>query len=371
MNDVKALSHLEIKNADRGEVEAVFSRFGVVDKDGDVTLPGAFTDGAEVPISAYGHRSHAGALPVGKGAIRQTSDEAILDGKFFLDTVGGRDTFTVIKELGSLGQWSYGYAPVKHSFGEHSGRRVRFLEQLKVLEVSPVLEGSGINTRTIAAKGADPEGNVMPTTQYKAAIRPHETDVVNRTWDRNAVVSAVPDDASVSDLRSMAAWVDPSIDPDTKGAYGFWHHHGVDGPANVRACVNGIAILNGARGGTGPWSSDKKGIYDHLAGHIRDADREPPDLKADGGSIKPNLWEEVAAALAGVSAVSDSASRVVALRAARGKQLSKTNTEILDWLDEDLMALHRKMRSYIDNPDDEAVREFMRYVQATNGGQLP
>ena len=36
-----------------------------VDKDGDLTLPGAIKDGMEVVISAYQHQSHYGALPVG------------------------------------------------------------------------------------------------------------------------------------------------------------------------------------------------------------------------------------------------------------------------------------------------------------------
>lgn len=148
----KGLSSIEIKDADQGVVAAVFSTFGVIDSDGDVTRPGAFEDGAPVRISAYGHGSWAGALPVGKGTIRQTKKEAILDGQFFLDTTAGRDTFTVVKELGALQEWSYGYDPVEFSFGEQNDQKVRFLDKLKVFEVSPVLIGAGVNTRTLVAK---------------------------------------------------------------------------------------------------------------------------------------------------------------------------------------------------------------------------
>lgn len=151
---LKTLRDFEIKSDDRGEVTAVFSTLNTKDSDGDVTLPGAFEPGAEVVISAYGHQSWSGVLPVGKGTIRETKAEAVLDGRFFLDTTAGRDTFTVVKELGEHGQWSYGYDPVKFSFGEHDGERVRFLEQLKVHEVSPVLLGAGVNTRTLSAKSA-------------------------------------------------------------------------------------------------------------------------------------------------------------------------------------------------------------------------
>jgi hypothetical protein len=150
----KTFSRVEIKSEDKGEVTALFSTLSVKDSDGDVTVPGAFEDGANVVISAYGHTSWSGALPVGAGKIRTTKTEAILDGQFFLDTKAGADTFVTVKELArrGLGEWSYGYDAVKYSFGEHEGERVRFLEQLKVHEVSPVLLGAGVNTRTLAAK---------------------------------------------------------------------------------------------------------------------------------------------------------------------------------------------------------------------------
>jgi hypothetical protein len=107
--DSKSFSRVEIKDADRGQVTAVFATFGVEDADGDVTMPDAFTEGAEAPISAYGHKSWEGALPVGKGRIRTTSKEAIVEGQFFMDTTHGRDAFLTVKQLGRLGQWSYGY----------------------------------------------------------------------------------------------------------------------------------------------------------------------------------------------------------------------------------------------------------------------
>jgi len=151
----KAISRVEIKDADKGQVAALFSTLAEIDVDMDVTRPGAFEDGAKTVISAYGHTSWNGALPVGSGTIRTTKTEAILDGQFFLDTRDGADTFTTVKRLAadSLGEWSYGYDPVEYSFGELDDKRVRFLNKLKVHEVSPVLLGAGVNTRTLAAKG--------------------------------------------------------------------------------------------------------------------------------------------------------------------------------------------------------------------------
>lgn len=149
--DTKSL-RVTVKDAAAGQVTAVFSTFNVIDSDGDVTLPGAFQDGAQVLISAYGHTSWDGALPVGKGVIHTTDQEAVLDGQFFMDTGAGADTFAVVKEIGSMGQWSYGYDPKEYSYGEFEGADVRFLKALTVHEVSPVLLGAGVGTRTLSAK---------------------------------------------------------------------------------------------------------------------------------------------------------------------------------------------------------------------------
>lgn len=154
MTHTKSFGDVEVKSTSRGEVSAVFSRFSVVDLDNDVTLPGAIQDGAAVVISAYGHRSHTGELPVGKGVIRTTSSEAILEGRFFLNTAAGRDTFEVVKELGPLGEWSYSLHDVVSEAGTWEGRNVRILKSIRVKEVSPVLLGAGIDTRTLAAKAA-------------------------------------------------------------------------------------------------------------------------------------------------------------------------------------------------------------------------
>lgn len=152
----KTLQSVEIKSPDKGEVSAVFATFGVVDKDGDITDPKAFTDGAQVVISSYGHKSWDGLLPVGVGTIRTTDSEAVLEGKFFLDTTHGADTFRTLKgmhEAGVPSEWSYGF-DVKDSEPLKDGGAKRLLKEMQVFEVSPVLLGAGVNTRSLALKSA-------------------------------------------------------------------------------------------------------------------------------------------------------------------------------------------------------------------------
>lgn len=150
--DKKSLARFEIKDETKGEVEAVFATLNVKDKDDDVTTSGAFENGAEVVISAYGHKTWEGALPVGKGVIQEVGDEVVMKGRFFLNTTAGRDTFEVVKELGAKQEWSYGFTVKDSEHGEHEGKSVRFLKRMDVHEVSPVLRGAGVNTRTTAAK---------------------------------------------------------------------------------------------------------------------------------------------------------------------------------------------------------------------------
>ena len=134
-----------------GEVRAVISTMNIIDKDGDLTLPGAFGE-QRVIISAYGHGSWQGDLPVGKGRIHEEGEEAIMEGAFFLDTVNGRETYQTVKDVGELQEWSYALPKIDYEMQTIDGERVRVLKHIEVPEVSPVLLGAGIGTRTLDIK---------------------------------------------------------------------------------------------------------------------------------------------------------------------------------------------------------------------------
>jgi HK97 family phage prohead protease len=150
--ETKRIDALDLKlDGPEGSFRARFASFNVIDRDGDVTLPGAFTNGQPVKIAAWGHDWRA--LPVGKGTLYTDAGHAYVRGQFFTDTGAGRDTYTTVKHLGELQEWSYGYNVVDSERGRHEGRPVRFLKRLEVFEVSPVLVGAGIGTMTEAIKG--------------------------------------------------------------------------------------------------------------------------------------------------------------------------------------------------------------------------
>lgn len=145
-------------NDDDRTVSAVFATLGVEDSHGDIILPGHL---GTQDVAMVWH--HDWTRPIGKGRIREDGDLAIFDGAFF-DTADGRDAHETVKQMGSLQEWSFGFwsHPDSVTWKEDGDRVVRILGPLPdggvgadVAEVSPVLRGAGVNTRTLAVKTAD------------------------------------------------------------------------------------------------------------------------------------------------------------------------------------------------------------------------
>jgi hypothetical protein len=115
-------------------------------------------------------------------------------------------------------------------------------------------------------------------------LKSHATPTSEDAWDGPANEARLRDDENEAYYRKAYAWQDPDGDPETKAAYKFVHHlvdeDGEIGAASTRAATTGIAVLNGARGGTTIPDGDRQGVWDHLAKHLVDADIEPPELRS-------------------------------------------------------------------------------------------
>lgn len=137
--------------------------------------------------------------------------------------------------------------------------------------------------------------------EVKGAIPVAHTATDDGAWDGPAAEARIPNDAKAATLRKAYAWVDGSKDPDTKSAYKFIHHEvGADGKigaANIKACVTAIGVLNGGRGGTTIPASDRKGVWSHVAAHLKDAGKDVPDLKAIDASDDEGVLELIEADL--------------------------------------------------------------------------
>ena len=154
MSEIKNID-LEFKAEDEGKVSAVFSVFNTLDSDGDVVIPEAIKSGfksGSVPMVW----AHKWDMPIGKGEIKQDGDKATFEGSFFMDTDSGKEAYNLVKAMGDLQQWSFGYRVNDSERGKFkSGDKdvdARYLKDLSVYEVSPVLVGANQDTYTMAIK---------------------------------------------------------------------------------------------------------------------------------------------------------------------------------------------------------------------------
>lgn len=158
----KAAGFLTIQDGGEGRVQSVFATFNTVDRDGDVILPEAIPS-KRVFMSA----AHDWGLKgwIGDGKIASVGNEAIFEGQFWTQTADGRDAYEKVKAAGDLVEWSWGFQVLEGDWGKHGDRDAFFIKKADVFEVSPVLAGAGINTRTVALKAACPRCSTPASSQ--------------------------------------------------------------------------------------------------------------------------------------------------------------------------------------------------------------
>ena len=115
------------------------------------------------------------------------------------------------------------------------------------------------------------------------AIAKHRTATDDGRWDGPANEARLRSGENQSYYHRAYAWEDPDGDSAVKSTYRFIHHFvgadGNPGAASTRACSSAIAVLNGGRGGTTIPDADRRGVWNHLAAHLRDVELEPSELK--------------------------------------------------------------------------------------------
>lgn len=176
VNMEKKALHIQLKEDKPGSFMARIAMLNVIDKDLDITLPGAFEKGKTVLVSAYQHGSWGGMLPVGKAVINEIGDEVIAEGEFNLGTDTGKEHYESIKFSGELQEWSYGFRPVEFEYGEVDNQEVRYLKKVDVFEISPVLKGAGIDTVTLGIKSDN-----TPYIEQAEAVLAAVSNLIERT----------------------------------------------------------------------------------------------------------------------------------------------------------------------------------------------
>lgn len=156
----------KVKEASKeGVVVACFATMGVIDKDGDITLPGFFGKQDVVMLPAHDWKH----VPIGKGTVRESGDQAIAELKMNLAIPAAADWHKALLfdlENGpALQEYSYGFT-IRDGGSSPGGEDAQKNKAARTLrptpegepgciihEVSPVLVGAGARTGTLAAKG--------------------------------------------------------------------------------------------------------------------------------------------------------------------------------------------------------------------------
>lgn len=226
---------------------------------------------------------------------------------------------------------SFCFEVIKEEFDEEPspsadnprGLPERVLLEVRVPEFGPVTfpayEGATAGVRSITTRiaieqrgadvmdeifgswaGRNPERarSLVISGEHREVVPYKKTPTSEEPWDGPANRKNLPSPLPVETAREAFAWIDESRVEDgniPKDGCKFIHHlvaeDGAVGDADVQACTTGIGVLNGEMQGTTIPDADRQGVYDHLAKHLEDAGKEPPELKKrsaapDGGETR-------------------------------------------------------------------------------------
>jgi hypothetical protein len=211
-------SGLEVKDDDKGEVGANFATLGVVDKDGDIIRKGALPKGAKAAMSRWGHDAIFGERPVGKGPLAEEGNQLKFAGKMFLNTWEGRETFETLKEMGPDQEWSFGFRVAgweNPSDEERKQVAVRIITKMEpvastMFEVSPVLAGAGVGTRTTAVKSVSQADGTADAEQKDPELEAIANRIYARVADEMRAERKAAEDAAAAaeDARAQAERAD-------------------------------------------------------------------------------------------------------------------------------------------------------------------
>lgn len=160
-------------NADDWSGRAVIAMLGVADHDGDLLARGSVGTQTAVLLPTHSWDS----VPLGRAVVKEIGSELVAEFRFNPDIEDARAWFSALKfdfEFDHpLQEWSFGFL-VKESRKEfRDGRYVRVIDELTVVEVSPVLLGAGVGTHTECI------GGTCKTRKHSKELQQFDEDVEN------------------------------------------------------------------------------------------------------------------------------------------------------------------------------------------------
>jgi len=312
MEMIKKFVDFEIK--DVNEEERTFwavASTGIKDRDGDIIEPAGWKlkNFKKNPVILWAHEYKG--LPIANAVeIKTENDRLMFKPKFIAGEIYPfAETLWQMYKNRHLRTFSVGFMPLKfEDLEDDEGkdekdpdstkgmfRGTRYTSQ-ELLEISGCPVPSNVDAMAQRAFGhviAKSFGLIEPDQDpehYKGAIPFKATgkDPDDAAWDVGKEVK----EAEVADLKIMCTWVN-SEEPDIKTSYKLPHHRAKGYNAVWRAVAAAMAALLGARGGVRIPAEDRKGVYNHLAKHYKQFDKEPPEFKEYDEPELREMFEDV------------------------------------------------------------------------------
>lgn len=306
--------------------EGVLAVEGIVTGDGREFAPGALA-WADLPVplrwnieDSHGGEARTKAVNVGRiDKVWRDGERIMGSGVLDLSDDNGRRAYDKIKgqflrgvsiDADSIGDADVEFVwPEDANAGAEDGGEDDLFEMLFAQPEKVIYHGGRIRAATLVDIPAfaeayiallDEEGAVVAggqpvgvealralTVQEMGAVGTHDTATSDGPWDAGVNEKRIEGPLTVAKVRAAYGWYDGAAVEDgelPKSAAKFLHHEinpdGTVGAANLAACSSSIGALHGARGGTSIPEADRRGVYDHVAKHLRDAGREPEPFRS-------------------------------------------------------------------------------------------
>jgi hypothetical protein len=246
--------------------------------------------------------------------------------------------------------------------------------RLRSFCINPSREASSENCRVMAVGGPMKESRSMdldqPVVEIPAgrwAVGVHHTETDLQAWDTSIQVHRIHKTGAPGYFRQIFAAQNPHADLTVKQSFAFPHHaigpDGEPGAASVRACAEGLHVLERWGSGMVP-AEDLQGIYAHLAAHLKDAQREPPELRAMGDARYP-LDDQIELVLWRLEDVLHQIDHVRDMRSRKGMTLTEARLAQIERMNQYFATLCALVKmKQLDRPADAVLEELSAEARA-------
>jgi hypothetical protein len=247
-------------------------------------------------------------------------------------------------------------------------------QRLRSFCINPGRSASASECRVMAvggplkeSRGMEQEHPVIELAPGRWAVGVHRTEVDAKSWDTSIQVHRIHATGAPGYYRQIYAAQNPHADLTSKSSFAFPHHFigadGEPGAASVRACAEGLVILQRYWNGLVP-DEELKGIHAHLSAHLKDAGREPPELRS-AGDVRYPLDDQIELVLWGLEDVLHQIDHVRDMRSRKGMALTEPRLGQIEKLDQFFTTMRAMLKmKRLDRPSDLVLEELSAEARA-------